>query len=228
MESWVPLEANPEVMSKYVQRIGVPSRWELVDVLGLDDEQLSWVPKPVLAVLLLFPCSEQYEKHKREEDARLKADPPKVPDDVFYVKQTIRNACGTMALIHAVANNADEIGLEEGKFKQFLRDAKNLDPAARGALLTECQGVISAHTELANEGQSATPNADDPIYHHFVAFVHKGGRLYELDGSKSFPIDHGATTPETLLEDCAKICKAFMERDPADVNFTVIALATAQ
>lgn len=28
----------------------------------------------------------------------------------------------------------------------------------------------------------------------------KDGYLFELDGRKAFPINHGATTPETLLE----------------------------
>ena len=35
---------------------------------------------------------------------------------------------------------------------------------------------------------------------HFVALVHKAGRLLELDGNKPFPIDHGASLPETLLQ----------------------------
>ena len=35
---------------------------------------------------------------------------------------------------------------------------------------------------------------------HFVALVQKAGRLLELDGNKPFPIDHGASSPETLLQ----------------------------
>lgn len=31
-----------------------------------------------------------------------------VSDDIYFVKQFIHNACGTMALIHSVANNRDK------------------------------------------------------------------------------------------------------------------------
>lgn len=54
------------------------------------------------------------------------------------------------------------------------------------------------------------------------------GTLYELDGRKSFPVKHGATTPETFVQDAAGVCKEFMARDPEELRFTVMALAAAQ
>lgn len=44
------------------------------------------------------------------------------------------------------------------------------------------------------------------------------------DGRKPIPINHGPTTPETLLNDAARVCKEYMERDPAEVRFTAVAL----
>ena len=38
-------------------------------------------------------------------------------DKVFYMKQTISNACGTVALMHSVANNTDTIKLKDGALK---------------------------------------------------------------------------------------------------------------
>lgn len=49
--------------------------------------------------------------------------------------------------------------------------------------------------------------------------------LFFLDGRKSAPINHGSTTPEALLDDAARVCKEYMERDPTEVRFTVVALA---
>lgn len=48
-----------------------------------------------------------------------------------------------------------------------------------------------------------------------------------LDGRKSSPINHGSTSPETLLEDAARVCKEYMARDPEEVCFTVLALANS-
>lgn len=70
-------------------------------------------------------------------------------------------------------------------------------------------------------------NPNDQVNHHFIAFIERNGVLYELDGRKEFPINHGPTTADTLLEDAAKICRKFIERDSEDVNFTVMALTAA-
>lgn len=226
-EALIPLESNPEVMNKFLQKLGVPSNWSIVDVMGLDPDMLSWVPRPVLAVLLLFPCSDAYEQHKQKEETEILSKGQEVSNNIFYMKQNLSNACGTIALVHIVANNVDKIQLLDGHMKNFLAAAKDIDPVARGALLEKTESIINAHKELAQEGQTNMPSAEDPVNHHFIAFVHKDGTLYELDGRKAFPINHGPTTPDSLLEDAAKVCKEFMARDPNEVRFTVQALAAS-
>ncbi|CAH0724734.1 unnamed protein product, partial [Brenthis ino] len=214
-------------MNKFLQKLGVSNKWGIVDVMGLEPDMLSWVPKPVVAVTFLFPISEAYEQHKQQEESDVLSKGQEVSSNLFYMKQNISNACGTIALVHGVANNSDKIELSDGPLKKFLDDAKELDATARGKLLENCKDIINAHKELAQEGQTNTPSAEDPVNHHFITFVHKDGVLYELDGRKAFPINHGPTTPDSLLEDAAKICKEFMGRDPDEVRFTVVALATA-
>lgn len=100
-----------------------------------------------------------------------------------------------------------------------------MSPEKRGEILqNSTDQLMSAHQELALEGQTEV-NPNEQVNHHFVAFVHKDGNIYELDGRKDFPINHGATTPETFLEDAAKVCKDYIARDSDDINFTVMALA---
>lgn len=226
-ETLIPLESNPEVMNKFLQKLGVPDKWNIVDVMGLEPEMLSWVPRPVLAVMLLFPDSNAYKEHKQKQEDEILSKGQELSSDIFYMKQNISNACGTIALVHSVANNTDKIELTEGHMKKFLEDSKSLDAASRGTLLEKCEGIINAHKELAQEGQTNTPSAEEPVNHHFIAFVHKDGNLYELDGRKAFPVNHGPTTPDTLLEDASKICKEFMARDPTEVRFTVVALVAS-
>ena len=42
---------------------------------------------------------------------------------------------------------------------------------------------------------------------HYAVFTLRGGRLWELDGRKNFPIDHGPSSRDDLLQ--ARCCGAF-------------------
>jgi hypothetical protein len=61
----------------------------------------------------------------------------------------------------------------------------------------------------------------------FLLFSEVDGDLYELDGRKRFPINHGPTSENTLLEDACRVIKLFMERQPGEVRFTMVALCKA-
>lgn len=230
MASWIPLESNPDVMTTFLHKLGVPKEWSIVDVYGLEPDLLALVPKPVLAVILLYPLRKEGGNGLESEDDIKDRDTsitsPKDPE-VYHMKQYIHNACGTIALIHSIANNLDRINLQDGFLKTFLNDSKNLAFTERGELLMKSQEISNTHEELAHEGQTEVPSQETPIYHHFVAFIQRNGVLYELDGRKSAPIEHGATSPETLLEDAARVCQEYMARDPEEVCFTVVALVNS-
>lgn len=59
----------------------------------------------VQQTFLFSPTSVQYETFKQEEEEKLKNQRQDVSPNVYFIKQTIGNACGTIGLIHAVANN---------------------------------------------------------------------------------------------------------------------------
>ncbi|KAL6501540.1 hypothetical protein OROGR_026673 [Orobanche gracilis] len=70
---WLPLEANPEVMNQFIWGLGVaPDEAECFDVYGLDEELLEMVPKPVLAVLFLYPLTSQSEEERIQQDSAIK------------------------------------------------------------------------------------------------------------------------------------------------------------
>jgi ubiquitin carboxyl-terminal hydrolase L3 len=142
------------------------------------------------------------------------------------MRQYVHNSCGTMALIHSILNNLEFVELKDGSvMKNFYDKAKGLTPEERGKLLEQDKTFIDVHQALAAEGQTVAPALGEPIDNHFIAFVNVAGELFELDGSKNFPISHGSTTDETFLFDSARVCKEFITRDPKKVNFTIMALA---
>jgi ubiquitin carboxyl-terminal hydrolase L3 len=61
--------------------------------------------------------------------------------------QTISNACGTVAMIHAVANNLDVVGLDDGFLKNFVDATKDLSPEERAKKL-EGDEVIFDQSDL--------------------------------------------------------------------------------
>lgn len=78
-----------------------------------------------------------------------------VPKSVYYMKQTISNACGTVAMIHSVANNLDSVKLDDGILKDFLETTKDSSPEERAKQLEENMAVCEVHDHIAKEGQTA-------------------------------------------------------------------------
>ena len=162
----------------------------------------------------------QWEEFSKAENEKLQENPPAVPDDLFYMKQCIHNACGTIALVHGIANNYEWVSFvskfrrqftsnrfhsieldDDSILKKYLDAAKTLSAEERGKLLEGDSTFTSAHQELAQEGQTDA-NSGDEVNHHFIAYINHNGNLYELDGRKAFPINHGPTTAATLLQVC--------------------------
>lgn len=67
------------------------------------------IPRPVEAMIFLFPITEAYEKFKEEEEAHLIKCEQAISPDVVFFKQTIQNACGMIAILHSIASNDDEL-----------------------------------------------------------------------------------------------------------------------
>lgn len=88
---------------------------------------------------------------------------------------------------------------DDSIMKKYLDAARDMTPEERGKLLENAASFTGAHQELAVEGQTDA-NSDEPVNHHFVAFVNHNNELYELDGRKTYPIKHGATNEDSFLQ----------------------------
>eukprot|EP01137_Pigoraptor_chileana_P024080 Opistho-2@91456 len=220
---WLPLESNPDVINKFVAGLGLPAGYSYVDVYGLDDDMIAMVPEPVLSVLLLFPITSKYEQFRLDEQRDIESRGQVLAPSVYFMTQTIENACGTIGIIHSIANNSNNIPLG-GFLKEFVASTKSMTPAQRGAHLEGAKEISVAHHESASEGQTEAPSLDADTNLHFIAFADVDGHIYEFDGRKPFPINHGTRTSDSLLRDAAPIIQKFMQRDPEQVNFSMLAL----
>ncbi|XP_075865482.1 ubiquitin carboxyl-terminal hydrolase isozyme L3 isoform X2 [Microcebus murinus] len=168
-QRWLPLEANPEVTNQFLKQLGLHPNWQFVDVYGMDPELLSMVPRPVCAVLLLFPITEKYEVFRTEEEEKIKSQGQDVTSSVYFMKQTISNACGTIGLIHAIANNKDKMHFESGStLKKFLEESVSMSPEERARYLENYDAIRVTHETSAHEGQteSSSPSSSQPHSSH--------------------------------------------------------------
>jgi ubiquitin carboxyl-terminal hydrolase L3 len=220
-QKWFPLESNPALINTYVQNLGFEtSHFEFCDVFSTEDWALDMVPQPVAAVIMLYPLTDKQLAYKDETEI-----PAKDAPHVWFTKQRIGNACGTIGLLHALLN-APEVVRSFIKSSSWLASFHEdcpapLDPIAKAERLEGDDKIATLHDQATSSEQNQTGrgNLDDQLITHFITLVCVGNRLYELDGRKSGPVDHGPTTPETLLKDSCKVVQAFMNRDPGELRY---------
>ncbi|KAJ2719797.1 Ubiquitin carboxyl-terminal hydrolase isozyme L3 [Coemansia sp. Benny D115] len=198
---WVPLESSPDALGRYIHRLGASKSSGFSDVWGLDDELLAMVPQPVRSVIFLFPYTDKYVENRNR---LLASSTAKVSPNVWFMRQTIGNACGTMAVFHSLGNNLKEVPVTS-HLAEFFEKVKDMTPAERAANFETNEAIAVSHSEAATDTRSTAPSADDEVNNHYVAFVAVDGDLYELDGTVDKPINHGPTTD--LLKDAAKVIK---------------------
>ena len=221
-----------------MQKLGLSPNLAFHDVYSLTDPSLlSFLPRPAHALLLVFPVTETYESHRRSEDAELPIYDGAGPGEkVMWFKQTIRNACGLIGLLHCVSNGYASSQIQAGsELDRLLQKAKLLKPDDRAELLYQNQELESAHAEAAKKGDSAAPDAEDVVNLHFVAIVRgSDGELWELDGRRKGPLLRGtlAEGDDVLSERALQLgVNSFLKREEeaggGELRFSIVMLGEA-
>lgn len=227
---WYPLESNPDVLNDYLAKLGLlfSSGCQFEDVLSMDEEMLQMLSQPVYAFLLLYPVTPENETCVFPSSTSEVAGSD---EKVVYTKQTIGNACGTIAVLHALLNNWEVLApfVEKGSIleevqKQF---AGNPNPDERAAALESNTRLADLHNSMAQQGSTGNADINTEIDFHYTCLVRVGGACWELDGRKPTgkplfvaPCDDAATFPSVA----AGRVMEYMKLNPDRLEFTTIAL----
>ena len=226
---------NPQdVMNTYIQKMGVDtSNLKFCEVLSMEDWALEMVPQPCHGVIMLFPIKNASEEYNSAQSKRMAEEGQVVSPNLKWIKQNIGNACGTIGILHALSNlwDPDSLKVETGSYiSKFMNETKAMNGEQIAAYLDSEEGgdeLEEVHQEACAEGQTESPDENTSVDTHFVCFSLVDGHLYELDGRQDGPVNHGECTPESLLGNACNVVKGYMERDPGEVRFTIVALAAA-
>ena len=201
-EEWRELESDPGLFSLLIEEFGVH---------GVKVEEVYDVSKKLEMKVYGFVFLFRYELGDRR--ARKKARDlasedvcyvlePSIVNSMFFAHQIIINSCATHALLSVLLNCPElELGPTLTKLKSFSHD---LDPESKGFAIANMAELAHAHNKHARPSNVASlpltgrkgsvvssAHALMPETYHFVSYVPINGRLFELDGLKEYPIDHG-------------------------------------
>lgn len=224
IEAVVPLESNPQIFTDFAHNLGLSPLLEFTDIYSLEDpDLLAFIPRPVKAVILLFPVTEEYEAYKNLEGVETLDN-----EKVIWMKQVVKNACGLYALLHALLNIQDGLIVQESRISKFKKQLlkENADPVSLVQNIAK-----QSYSNYSNQGQTEAPLADDDVELHFVCFIKNENGIYELDGRRNGPIllkSMTNTTSDILDDDCVNLrVKKYMSLVSGDnaLRFALMGLA---
>ncbi|KAJ4288383.1 hypothetical protein N0V90_011618 [Kalmusia sp. IMI 367209] len=232
------LENNPQVMNHLAFTLGLDKSLSFHDVWSLTDQDLlAFIPRPVLALLVIIPLTPTwYEARTAEDKDKPDYEGKGEEEPVIWFKQTIGNACGSIGLTHALLNSPEAAKhIQPGSvLDQIRKDALPKAMLERAKVLEDSDAFEKAHADAAKLGdtEAPTPESDKHTGQHFVTFVKgKDGHLWELEGSRKGPLDRGllgegedVLSPGALERGIGRLIKTEAEKG-GDLRFSAIALA---
>ncbi|CRH01320.1 ubiquitin carboxyl-terminal hydrolase, putative [Plasmodium relictum] len=217
---WVPIESNPDSMYLYSCKLG-QSKLKFLDIYGFHKELLDMIPKPVHAIIFLYPINEKLNENN-SKDGNMKQN----IDSIWFIKQNIRNSCGTIALLHLHSNLRNKFLLDKDSIADnFFNKVKEMTPDERAKEFENTKSFELLHHEFAGEDLGIEKIVD--VDTHFIVFLEIDNHVIELDGRKSQPIIHCSTTPDNFLYDAGDIIqKNFIEKCSNDNRFSALAVVS--
>ncbi|XP_017290922.1 ubiquitin carboxyl-terminal hydrolase BAP1 isoform X2 [Kryptolebias marmoratus] len=211
-KGWLELESDPGLFTLLVEDFGVKG----VQVEEIYDLQ-SKCQSPVYGFIFLFKWIEERRSRRKvntlvDETSVIDEE---IVNDMFFAHQLIPNSCATHALLSVLLNcSGVELGTTLSRIKAFT---KGFSPESKGYAIGNAPELARAHNSHARPEPRHLPEKQNGISavrtmeaFHFVSYVPIKDRLFELDGLKAYPIDHGPWGEDEEWTDKAR--RVIMER----------------
>ena len=75
----------------------------------------------LLFIFFYFLFFKKFEEYRKLEKERLKESKQTISPNIFFTKQTVQNACGTVGIIHSLANNKDLLNIDSEYFMSIIK-----------------------------------------------------------------------------------------------------------
>lgn len=184
---WTDIESDPGVFSELIEKFGVKNTG-VEEIWSLDSVSKD-LKDSTYGLIYLF----KWRPDSTDDTMVIEC-----PENLFFARQVVKNACATQAIL-AILMNSDklassgELGETLSEFKAF--SAAGMDAETLGTAIGGHDIIRNAHNSFAKPDPFVMDPADkekltgkrEDVY-HFVAYIPHDGKVYELDGMKPGPI----------------------------------------
>ncbi|XP_036344787.1 ubiquitin carboxyl-terminal hydrolase calypso [Rhagoletis pomonella] len=197
-DGWLELESDPGLFTLLLEDFGVKN----VQVEEVYDLQKP-IDGPVYGFIFLFRWMEERRARRKivEATAEIFVKDEEEVSSIFFAQQVVPNSCATHALL-SVLLNSNDADLQLGSTLSRLKaHTKGMCPENKGWAIGNTPELACAHNSHAmpqakrrldrGAASGVSTGRFTGEAFHFVSYVPISGHLFELDGLKPYPIDHG-------------------------------------
>ncbi|XP_071545074.1 ubiquitin carboxyl-terminal hydrolase calypso isoform X2 [Panulirus ornatus] len=194
-DGWLELESDPGLFTLLLEDMGVRG----VQVEEIYDLQKSFEGKVYGFIFLFRWIEERRSRRKVVENTDNYVQDEAIVNNMFFAQQMVPNSCATHSLVSVLLNcSALDLGPTLSRLKVHTI---GMNSENKGWAIGNTPELANAHNSHAapqarrrpdkTPGVPTSSRMSNAETFHFVSYVPVSGRLFELDGLKPFPIDHG-------------------------------------
>ncbi|EDV98236.1 ubiquitin carboxyl-terminal hydrolase calypso [Drosophila grimshawi] len=195
-DGWLELESDPGLFTLLLEDFGCHD---------VQVEEVYDLQKPIespYGFIFLFRWIEERRARRKivETTAEIFVKDEEAISSIFFAQQVVPNSCATHALL-SVLLNCNENNLQLGETLGRLKaHTKGMSPENKGLAIGNTPELACAHNShampqarrrLERTGAGVASCRFTGEAFHFVSFVPINGQLFELDGLKPYPMNHG-------------------------------------